>query len=277
MARDGEFYLARWMFEEAICNNMRLSIIILFVLFGSCTHKSSKPSELGSKQDGIADTTSVFTWTTELCENKGTYNSKIYTAEQLQNTYDLWFTYSGMALETDGTAYDPKDISKLDTNKLSEEYHNKKNHLEQMDIVNSAHWHELRKQRIQELEDEFELKRIAIQAYTNTSVLLTNRFSKYCPDYVKALTSKDTSELMNFWKEFAVKQSLENGDPQRFMEKFYAKFNSKDRLEYAKVDLITFGWWNCGNNTFEHINRDMQMEEEFNSLFSDIKSECDEP
>jgi hypothetical protein len=258
---------------------MRQSIIIILgaILLWSCADKSSKINEDRSVQQSINDTTSVFAWTTELCENKGTYYPRKYSAEQLQNTYDLWFRFSGIALETDGTANKPEDISTLDTNKLANEYKKQKKYLEQIVIVNLTYWQKLKQLKIQELEDEFELKKITIQSYSNTSVLQSNRFSKYCPDFVRVLTSNDTSELMTFWKGFADKQSLKNGSPEKYMEKFYEKFNSKNRLNYARVDLITYGWWNCANHTLTHIHRDGQMEEEFNKLFLDIKSECEEP
>lgn len=262
-----------------MCYNMRQYTIIILgtILCYACADKSSKTNGDSSTQQSVSDTTSVFTWTTELCENKGTYNSGKYSAEQLQNTYDLWFRFSGIALETEGTADEPGDISKLDTNKLADEYKKQKKYFEQMVVVNTTYWQKLKKLRMEELEDEFELKRITIQSYNNSSVLKTNRFSKYCPDFVKALTSNDTSELMTFWKGFAEKQSAENGSPAKYMERFYEKFNSEDRLNYAKVDLITYGWWNCANRTLTHINQDGQMEEEFNKLFSGIKSACDEP
>jgi hypothetical protein len=251
------------------------------LLAWSCASRSSKKNENGNDSTPhlISDTssTSTFVWTTELCENKGTYDPVKYSAEQLQNTYDLWFRFSGIALETDGTASKLEEIAKLDSNKLGEEYQKQKKYYNQMVVVNSTYWQKLKEQRMLELDNEYELKKITIESYGNLAVLNTNRFSKYCPDVVKALTSNDTAELFAFWKGFTEKQSLQNGSPQKYMENFYEKYNSKDKLAYAKVDLITYGWWNCANHTLTHMDRDEKMEEEFNKLFSNVKSVCDEP
>jgi hypothetical protein len=258
------------------------TIILVTILICSCTSKTSKKDETASTQQPVSDTassatTSTFVWTTELCENKGSYDSLKYSREQLQNTYDLWFRFSGIALETDGTANKPEEISKLDANKLASEYQKQKKYFSQMVIVNVPYWQKLKEQRIQELEDEYELKKITIESYSNPAVLNTNRFSKSCPDFVKALTSKDTAELMAFWKSFAEKQSLKNGSPESYMARFYENFNADNRLVYAKIDLITYGWWNCVNQTLPHRSRDEEVEAEFDKLFSNIKRECDEP
>lgn len=256
-----------------------ITIVLVTFLTWSCASRSSTKNENGSLQQSISDTpsTSTFVWVTELCENKGTYNAAKYTAEQLQNTYDLWFRFSGVALETDGTANKPEEVSKLDSNKLREEYQRQKKYFNQMVIVNSTYWQKLKEQRIQELDNEYELKRITIESYSNPAVLNTNRFTKFCPEFVKVLTSTDTAELMAFWKGFAEKQSLQNGSPESYMERFYAKYNSNNRLAYAKIDLTTYGWWNCANQSLSYINGDGQMGEEFNKLFIGVKSECDEP
>jgi hypothetical protein len=61
------------------------------------------------------------------------------------------------------------------------------------------------------------------------------------------------------------------------MEKYNEKYNSKDRLIYAKIELMTYGWWNCSNSQIKRINNDGTMEKEFNKLFIHIETECDEP
>lgn len=259
-----------------------ITIILVTLLAWSCASKASKKNETASTPQSISDTANIgsastFIWTTELCENKGTYDSVKYSAAQLQNTYDLWFRFSGVALETDGTASKPEEISKLDANKLAEEYQKQKKYFNQMVVVNLPYWQKLKEERIRELDNEYELKKITIESYGNPAILNTSRFSKSCPEFVNALTSKDTSVLMAFWKSFAEKQSLKNGSPESYMARFYESFNSENRLVYAKIDLITYGWWNCVNQSLPHRNRDEQVEAEFNKLFSSVKSECDEP
>ncbi|HEX6426687.1 MAG TPA: hypothetical protein VF008_03335 [Niastella sp.] len=255
-----------------------ITIILVTLTAWSCASRSAKKNENPSTQQPVSDTaTSTYVWMTELCENKGTYYIAKYTAEQLQNTYDLWFRFGGVILETDATPFELEDISKLDSDKLTNEYQKQKKYFNQMVIVNTPYWQKLKEQRIRELEDEYELKKIAIESYSNSAVLNTNRFSKACSDFVSILTSKDTAVLVAFWKSFAEKKSLQNGSPESYMARFYEKFNSKDRLAYAKIDLTTYGWYNCAAEALTYMGRDGKMEAEFNKLFSNIKSECDEP
>ena len=256
---------------------MRKSLFVIstLLLIVSCSDKNKKGDE---KVNSVAaqDTTAIFTWTTELCENTGTYDSKKYSKEQLKNTYDLWFTFSGVALETKTNPHSIEDINELSVAKLTSEYNAKKAYYNR-EIIPVPFWNKIKQQRLQELEDEYELRKITIEAYTKPSNLLNNRFSKNCEEYARILSSKDTIKLLDTWKNFVEKQKDKNADPEKVMESFYTKYNSKNRILYAKIELITYGWWNCANSTISRINDDGTMEKEFNKIFSNIKAECDEP
>lgn len=221
--------------------------------------------------------TATFTWHTELCEIKGTYDPKKYTAEQLQNTYDLWFTYASIHLETQSVASEPSDIPKLSLAKLTDEYTKKKQHYNEMKIINTPYWQELKAKRIQELDDEYDLAKTDMQAYSDATVLTNNRFTQSCPDIAKILASNDTMKIYTFWKAFAQAKKNNNASPERYMEIFNSHYNSDQKLAYAKIDLIGFGWHNCVNQTIKRVNQDGTQEHEFNKLFSNIKSKCDEP
>lgn len=249
-------------------------IIALFVIL-SCADKD-KNSENTITSTPKSDTTAVFKWTTELCENTGTYNPKKYSEVQLQNTYDLWFTFSGIALETNSNAHYLEDIDKLSSDKLLSEYIEKKA-LYNRKTVSTPFWNKLKAARLQELEDEYQLKKITIEAYSNPSVLLNNKYSKYCSEYAQVLSSNDTIELLQSWQNLLEKQKITNGAPEKLIERFNEKYNSKERLTYAKIELMTYGWWNCGNSQIKRVNDDGTMEKEFNKLFLQIKTECDEP
>jgi hypothetical protein len=250
-------------------------IIISSFFILSCVDKD-KNADNKIAMSKNSNTTTVFKWTTELCENTGTYNPKKYSEVQLKNTYDLWFAFSGIALKTKTNAHFIEDIEKLNIYKLMSEYIDKKD-LYNREIISTPFWNKLKAERLQELEDEYELKKITIEAYSNPSILLNNRFSKYCSEYAQVLSSNDTIELLKSWRNLIEKQKNKNGAPEKFMEKYNEKYISKDRLIYAKIELMTYGWWNCGNSTIRRLNDDGTMEKEFNKIFSNIKRECDEP
>ncbi len=256
----------------------KTALIIVFSFFIlSCVEKDkNKNVENKVALSNNSNTTAVFKWTTELCENEGTYNAKMYSEVELKNTYDLWFTFSGIALETDSNAFRIEDIEKLSINELTSEYIDKKA-LYNRKIVSTPFWNKIKAERLQELEDEYELKKITIEAYSNPEVLLNNKYSKYCSEYAQVLSSNDTIELLKSWRNLIEKQVSKNGSPEKFMERYNEKYNSKDRLIYAKIELMNFGWWNCGNHEIKRVNQDGTTEEEFNKLFLHVKTECDEP
>ncbi len=218
-----------------------------------------------------------FTWNTELCTNKGTYNTQQFTKVQLQNTYELCYAYNGILLEEDGVVLKKENLPKLDLNKLTAEYQQKLTMFTQMEVVNTPYWQNIQQQKIKELTDEYDLKRLTLLSYNNSAVLLDNRFSSICPDIIKVLNTKDTAALMQFWKAFSEKESTKNGSPQEYMRRFYEKYHSADRVAYAKIELTAYGWWNAVNDQLVHITIDNKMIKQFNQLFIKKISKCDEP
>jgi hypothetical protein len=75
--------------------------------------------------------------------------------------------------------------------------------------------------------------------------------------------TKDTNEQKN--------------NPEKIMDEFENNLHAQNKNEYAMVDLITFGWGNCANNSIKRVEYDEKMTKAFNSLFIKIDSQCDEP
>ncbi len=219
----------------------------------------------------------TFNWHSGLCTHTGSYNPKKHTKEQLQNTLEFIQLSGSVLLNTDATAFQPGDIQKLSIEKLEEEYTKKKGNYQKKIVVAEPIWENLKKQIIQALDEEYELKKITIQAFSNPNTLLNSKFAPYCSDYVKALTSFDTTTLLNSWKKMSVAHSKNNANPKKFMEDFMLKYNSTDKMSYAKIELMTFGWWNCANSRIFHVSATEGRVKKFNQLFINIKSDCEEP
>ncbi|MCV9928089.1 hypothetical protein OIU83_10520 [Flavobacterium sp. LS1R49] len=266
-------------------------IIFLFLsslLILSCSDKPKKQTEEEpltttstessneNNSNNTSNKTAIFKWETELCANTGTYDPEKYSEEELKNTRDLWGSFSGAYLSTPTTPSSTAEDEKLRLTDLTAEYNERKAFYNRK-IIPSPYWEKRKAERLHELEDSYELKKIAIEAYTNPSVLLNNRFSKNCTEYTKALISNDSLLLLKTWNNLAEKQKKNNASPEKLMERHLAKYNSRDRLLYAKQELMTYGWWNCANAETYQIYDDGSMEKEFNKLFTKITSECDEP
>lgn len=227
-----------------------------------------------SKKDSIG----IFKWETELCENESTFNARLYTKEELAGTQQLWRMTGGILLDVNDAAFKPDQIADLTTLKeLEAEYRKKKKELLDLKVVNESYWIEVKKQLVKAMKDEYDLSRIAIQAYTNPDILKGNRFSKVCPDLITALTSSDTSLLMASWKAQVKEQCKNNGSPESLMKRFEEEYNDPDRVTYARVELITFGWINRVNETITHVANDEKINDKFYNLFLKTHSECAEP
>ena len=256
----------------------RIYLVLVVSFFQFCTSPATTPDKNYTKQSNTpVDTLASFTWNDAACEYTGNYNPKTYSLELITNTYQLWSAYSGKTLENGRSVFQPADIAKLDVKALTDEYTEKKASLEKLKVINAPFWNTLKKQLLQQLEDEYELDKIEMQAFEDPSVLLNNRFSKSCERFSTALNSTDTSVLFSTWKSFCEELKAKNGSPEAFMAKFYEKYNSPQRLVYAKIDLLTFGWGNCANEIAFHVINDGKAEEAFAKLFTNVKQECEEP
>ena len=51
--------------------------------------------------------------------------------------------------------------------------------------------------------------------------------------------------LLNDWHEFTIKHAENNGWPEKVWSDYYLQLNSKDKFNYARIDVAAFGWWNC--------------------------------
>jgi hypothetical protein len=48
-------------------------------------------------------------------------------------------------------------------------------------------------------------------------------------------------------------------------------------MEYARLEIMKFGWWNSANHVIPHVNKSYNYAEEFKRLLIDVDCECDEP
>lgn len=222
------------------------------------------------------DTQKVFTWTTALCTIEGNYDPQKYNEAELKASYRLWWELQGY-LNLDVTPSKEEDLANLSIEKLDKEYKEKLSLFKSLKVVNEPYWLELKENKIRELDESYELKTIAIKAYNHPEVLMENRFTEHCREYAEALSSMDDELLLATWKKLVEKQMATNASPERVWAKYISENASANRLTIARRELMTYGWWNCANHIIYHFEDDGTPEKEFEKLFSNVKSQCDEP
>ncbi|KUJ61223.1 hypothetical protein AR687_13610 [Flavobacteriaceae bacterium CRH] len=251
----------------------KLSILALVFFYICCFNKNKEnESEIAVKKH--TGPIAIFKWGTESCENTGIYDPQKYSIEEIKNTYALWFPYFGYHLETNAIFESLEDLENLNIKKLTREYNVKKALLNRK-VVPLPYWQKLKSKRLKELGNEYELNKITMMAYSDPSVLLHNKYSSKCSQYTKALTSKDTTVLLKAWRNLIEMRKNDGGSPEKIMEDYTKAYHSKDRLLYARMELLTYGWLSCVNGP-KTTWADNVNESAFDTIFISIEKKCPE-
>jgi hypothetical protein len=216
-----------------------------------------------------------FKYWTELCDCKGIFDSTKITREQLQNTFNyLWWA---PIIESDATAWTLDKIKELSVSKLKNECEERIDKLKTLNSVDVEFWSQLKEERINYYESTCRLREITILAYSNPDILTSYELvDSVCIYYRNALIAGG-QQLIDAWIRLNESQKSKNVNPEKVQQKFDEKFNSALRSEYARSEIMKFGWWNSANDLLPHVNTSYDFAGEFERLLFDINCECDEP
>ena len=220
----------------------------------------------------------VFKWETELCMMTGTYDPAKYSEAQLRNTLML-FGPGQIGLGLSLQVWKHEDIAKLDIAAFDKEYEQKSKKLRELDIVKVPYFETLRQDLLEEMEQVHRLTRSTAVAYTRPEVLKDYPRADACKaKYVGPLIAGG-EELVGAWRQVNLESQKRNADPKRLQARFDQENASPDKLKFALVETMNFGWWNCANETLERVERanDGTTDKEFRKLFRRVKEMCDEP
>lgn len=221
-----------------------------------------------------------FRWSTELCEFEGTYNSRKYTQTKLKNTQRL-LSYAELRLgTTDATVWKYKDIAKLDVTKLDADYKQLISELESLDYVKNTYTNSVRLAKIAEAKQLYGLSRTTILAYTKPAAIRDYSGAAACKKMYGEPLIAGGEDLLTAWRKVNEDSRKKNADPNRLKDIFDDQMASPDRLKFALVETMSFGWWNCANNSIEYsdIGQSETREREFKKLFIRVRTiRCDEP
>lgn len=218
----------------------------------------------------------TFYWEEELCSCKGKYHTGKYTAEELQNTLD--YVINAGLISANATAFQLSQLKSIRMDSLEAECTRKLNQLKTLPFVRSPYWDSLKVARIQEIESQCELERITILAYQYPDSLVKyTEATGLCGQYSRPLAAGG-EQMLEAWRQLIIRQMEKNGDPNRLFNRYQAERRSADSLDYARMELMTFGWWNCVNRTIPYMSDDYLMYVAFRKLFArKPKCKCADP
>ncbi|MGQ0541644.1 MAG: hypothetical protein ACT4O9_07330 [Blastocatellia bacterium] len=220
----------------------------------------------------------TFRWNSEMCEFSGTYDSKRYTETQLRNTAKL-FTFGEFNITNYVSVWKYEEIEKLNPAALDNEYKEKSAALKTLDIIKTPYWEAVRRAQLKELDQVYNFNRTKLTAFKNPAVLRDYPAAPSCKaKYAEAIITGGDS-LLKVWLDVNVDSRKRNADPERLRWKFEEEKASPDRLKYALVEVMGFGWGNCANAFIERDEAasDGRHLAQFKKLFRRVREECEEP
>lgn len=213
-----------------------------------------------------------FRWEDEICVFEGTYNTRLYTKKQLENTYRLWYTRDFDMDTFEATVFEIENIEKLRTAaSLDAEYARKSANLKNLAVVNTPFWKEFKAKKLKGMEQEYRLARASVQAYEKPSALREVTYADACVQRFAPPLIAGGDALLTLWREVNEDARTKNADPERVRKDFEAKMASAERVKYAQVEVITFGWWNCVNEKIERGDDSPVPSRNFWKLFKRVK------
>jgi hypothetical protein len=258
--------------------NLLILTIISLAIF-SCKKENETTKTSTTNIISLDKKLDTLTWETELCLMKSQFDASKYQKKQLEDTYKLWFS-SSTYIDYDGYPVFNLDKKLMPIEKLEELYSIQKKEIESLQIVDAPFWKNIKKLKLKELRLFYENKKTGVLAYFNPGILIQTNYKPEAEIYVEALASRDSTKMIAAWRELKEEQKAKNASPKYIEEKFQKMLNSDRALEYAKMELFSFGWSNNTINPCEEceiLSNIGDLQTEFEKLFITTDEECDEP
>lgn len=230
----------------------------------------------------------VYKWESDLCDMKGNFDSKKYTAKQIKNSH---FILEGLTRTNLNSFFSPMDIEALDKlsmkdlDKLTEEYKQVKRNVEQLSVVPEAKGY--KQELLKSIDGEYKQNKLTILGYLNPSEAL-KQSPPMCKTYIEPLLQNETA-VQNRWKQFVEEKIQKQADItddggqyyRNLATERYQREKASNPAKYAKIDLVTFGFSNCVNEQVYHADSEkvFSNQQKLNkTLFGkSLTMACEEP
>jgi len=214
----------------------------------------------------------LFEWDEGLTYYTGEFDTTNYSKEEIETIYNYLHSPSSEMLMV-GNIWKIEQMDTATTIPVDNYYNQTLKILETMRIPEGEFWDSLLVYRKRELFENCQANRIFILAIKTPSILV-KYYHEACQQEINALNG-DTTQLLEAWRELKDSQKQTNGDPARLEQEYQTQLNSKNRLKYARLDLMKYGWGNC-NNQFVYQHVDYSIEDAFQQLFIRVEREDEE-
>ena len=218
----------------------------------------------------ISGQSATFKWSDMICRYISSFDSTKYSRDQIKNCY-LFTNRDHYALYNVPVFYQPKLIQKYTLDSLENEYKRKRDNLRTCDLPKTEFWEVSRKTVLNELDQVYELNRIAFLSLSNPRILKQFNHNDYCLDKHSKCLIAGGDSLLNDLYSLIMDFERNNGDPARAQEKYDAIIFSNDKFFNARLYVTNYGWWNCANRYINYFKDNNIAGMEFRKLFLETK------
>ena len=260
---------------------MRTLIIILTILallLGSCGTRTPEIVEVEN------DHRKLFAWESHeasLCKHEYFYDSTLFTERQIRDAFRLALDIEGEFQLNTISVFERDDIKKLDRRDLKRQYDKIVKELKSLKLPEGKIWETFRQERLQEVKEIFDAKDMQYEAFLTHNFEVFKKHPLYnkdeCVTYFTNMLIHGGDSVFVAWK-YLIEEILapRNSNPERFLwQPFYEKINSEHALEYAIIEILTFGLWNCANAQIQNFCTAEKAATEFRKLFIETTVECE--
>lgn len=221
-----------------------------------------------------------FKWSTEVCEYEGTYDSRKYKEEQLRDTRKLLSPYELRLDPSKATVWKFEEIAQLDPETLKRQYNEVVNGINSLKHIRTPYFNAIKQAKLREAKQLYELSRVTMLAYSSPKAFHDHNDHFACKAIYSEPLIAGGERLLETWLRVNMDSRKKNSEPDRLKRVFDQQYASPDRFKFALVEVMSFGWWNCANNSIEYfdIGQGEAPEKEFRKLFTRVRTiSCDEP
>ena len=220
----------------------------------------------------------IFKWEDETCVYKSEFDSTLYSRKQIEDSYKYAY-HAYMFDNNQFHVFEPEHKSRINLDLFDREYNNKIQKLESLQFIKGQKWDSIRDIHIKEINLSHKLLKAQYLVLLDSIPPLFKTYfaeDEIVDYYANALISGGDS-LLQAWDKLTKESLPRNINPDKKLKQYQEKLKSNERLEYAKIDVLNFGWWNNVNRHIQHIST-YPLQVNFNEIFVKTeKIDCDEP
>lgn len=207
----------------------------------------------------------TFEFSDELCLYNATYDSKLYTENQLADTYKLVQGYYSLYTN--------------DKNLIDDIFASTVKEIKGLDLVKSSYFEVLRKSFLTYLEETYKIKKAEFAAKNgNKDALLKHYQQNPTVKYYSQALVNGGDELIKAYEHLTKEQMKQNAAPEVLWKEYLNNIASSDAQQRAFDQVLNYGWWNTVNHQLPHVNIDGTQFEAYKKLFIRIDTvDCEEP